>query len=199
MDRSDPTATESGRAPIAPERVETARMVAERIRLNHGPELERLLMDPRVTPTMWARDEPITPADCEAGLRDKLRHWENHGFGQWLWRDRESGEMVGRGGPQWTTASGKDEVEIGWVIVPEHWRQGLATELAWASLEVAFGPLGLAEVIAYTLPHNVASWRVMEKTGFVFEREIEWVGLRHLLYRRRAEAPALPGTPTPEA
>lgn len=155
-------------------------------------------MDPRVTPTLWARDEPITPADCEAGLRDKLRHWEGYGFGQWLWRDRASGEMVGRGGPQWTNASGTDEVEIGWVIVPERWRQGFATELAWASLDVAFGPLELDEVIAYTLPENVASWRVMEKTGFVFEREIEYVGLRHLLYRRRAGAPSPPTGSTPE-
>jgi len=199
MDRTDQSSAAAGRAPIAPERVETDRMVGERISPEHGPELERLLMDPRVTPTLWARDEPITPADCEAGLSDKLRHWESYGFGQWLWRDRASGEMVGRGGPQWTNASGKDEIEIGWVIVPERWREGLATELARASLDVAFGPLGLDEVIAYTLPDNVASWRVMEKTGFVFEREIEYVGLRHVLYRRRADPVGPSRTATPEA
>ncbi len=165
-------------------------MIGERLELEHGPELERLLMDPRVTPTLWAKDEPITPEDVESGLRDKLRHWDSYGFGQWLWRDRETGEMVGRGGPQWTNASGTDEIEIGWVVVPELWGQGLATELAAASVEVAFGALGLGEVIAYTLPDNIGSWRVMEKTGFVYEREIEYVGLRHLLYRRRARAQA---------
>jgi RimJ/RimL family protein N-acetyltransferase len=100
-------------------------------------------------------------------------------------RDRETGEMVGRGGPQWTNASGVGEIEIGWVIVPERWGGGLATELAWASLEVAFGPLGLDEVIAYALPDNIASLRVMEKTGFVYEREIVAAGLPHVLYRRR--------------
>jgi RimJ/RimL family protein N-acetyltransferase len=187
MARFEPIPAGAGRAAIAPERIETARMVGERIRPEHGPDLQRLIMDPRVTPTLWARDEPITPEDCESSLQEKLRHWQSCGFGQWLWLDRASGEMVGRGGPQWTNASGKDEIEIGWVIVPERWRQGLATELAWASLEVCFGPLGCEEVIAYTLPGNVASWRVMEKTGFVYEREIVHVGLTHLLYRRRAE------------
>ena len=41
-------------------------------------------------------------------------------------------------------------------------------------------------MIAITLPDNVASRRVMEKTGFVYEREIRHVGLAHVLYRRRA-------------
>ena len=187
MDRPEPAPVKAGRGAISPERIETARMRGERLRLDHGPELEHLLLDPRITPTMWARDEPPTREDIKAGLRDKLRHWESYGFGQWLLRDRASGEMVGRGGPQWTRASGTDEVEIGWVIVPERWGEGLATELAWASLEVAFGPLELREVIAYTLPHNVASRRVMEKTGFAYEREIVHEGLRHVLYRRRVD------------
>jgi [ribosomal protein S5]-alanine N-acetyltransferase len=176
----------ASRPPIAPQRLETDRMVGERLTLEHAPELRRLLFDPRVMPTMWGQDEPMTEADFRAGMIDKLAHWERHGFGQWLLRDRSSGEMVGRGGPQWTYASGIDEVEIGWVIVPARWRQGLATELAWASLDVAFGPLGRREVIAYTLPDNVASRRVMEKTGFVYEREIVFVALRHVLYRKRA-------------
>jgi ribosomal-protein-alanine N-acetyltransferase len=197
MDRPESTPVSDGhsraettagfpREPIAPERIETERMIGERLRLEHGPDLERLLMDPRVTPTMWARDEPITPTDVRAGLRGKLRHWESYGFGQWLMRDRQTGEMVGRGGPQWTSASGDNEVEIGWVIVPERWGEGLATELARASLAVAFGPLGLTEVIAYTLPDNTGSRRVMEKTGFVYDREIVYEGLRHVLYRRCA-------------
>jgi RimJ/RimL family protein N-acetyltransferase len=45
--------------------------------------------------------------------------------------------------------------------------------------------MDLQEVIAYALPHNIASRRVMEKTGFIFEREIVYEQLRHVLYRRR--------------
>ena len=160
-------------------------MVGERLSLDHEAELIRLLLDPRVAPTMWSPGVRPTPEAVSAGLRDKLAHWERHGFGQWFFRDCVNGEMVGRGGPQWTNASGTDEVEIGWVIVPERWGEGLATEFAGASLEVAFGPLKLDDVIAYTLPDNVASRRVMEKTGFVYEREFVHEGLRHVLYRRR--------------
>lgn len=185
MAQSESPLAAGGRPPIAPERLETERMICERVRRDHQQDLERLLMDPRITPTLWARERPITTEDVAASLEDKLRHWENYGFGQWVLRDRTTGEMLGRGGPQWTYASGIHEIELGWVIIPERWGQGLATELARASLDVAFGPMDLQEVIAYALPHNIASRRVMEKTGFIFEREIVYEQLRHVLYRRR--------------
>ena len=173
-------------APIAPERIETARMVGERLALEHEDDLVKLLLDPRVAQTMWWPDEAQTRVNVRAGLKRKLLHWEHHGFGQWLFRDSVTGAMVGRGGPQYTLASGRQEVEIGWVIVPERWGEGLATELARGSLEVAFGPLALEEVIAYTQPDNRASRRVMEKAEFRYEREIVVRGRRHVLYRRRA-------------
>jgi ribosomal-protein-alanine N-acetyltransferase len=161
-------------------------MVGERLALNHQDKLVELLLDPRVAKTMWSPHETRTREDVRAGLQRKLAHWERHGFGQWMFRDRATGAMVGRGGPQHTMASGRDEIELGWVIVPERWGQGLATELARASLEVAFSALALEEVIAYTQPDNFASRRVMEKSGFAFEREITFEAQRFVLYRQSA-------------
>ncbi|MBV9682037.1 MAG: GNAT family N-acetyltransferase, partial [Solirubrobacterales bacterium] len=48
---------------------------------------------------------------------------------------------------------------------------------------VVLGPLALREVIAYTQPDNLASRRVMEKSGFSFEREIMFKAQRFVLYR----------------
>ncbi len=62
---------------------------------------------------------------------------------------------------------------------------GLATELARASVDVAFGPLELEQIVAFTPPDNVASRRVMEKAGFAYERDILHVGLPHVLYKLR--------------
>jgi ribosomal-protein-alanine N-acetyltransferase len=93
--------------------------------------------------------------------------------------------MVGRGGLQHTFVAGVNEIEVAWAIVPQRWGEGLATELARAAVDVAFDDLGLNQLVAFTLPSNVASRRVMEKAGFIFEREIVHVGLPHVLYRRR--------------
>jgi RimJ/RimL family protein N-acetyltransferase len=167
------------------ERVQTERMVLERLRLEHAPEQVRLLLDPRVSATLWARAELPTEADVLDGLSAKVDHWDRHGFGMWLARDRDTGEMVGRGGLQYTYTAGLNDIEAGWALVPERWGQGLATELAHACVEVGFEQLGLLELVAFTLPDNVASRRVMERTGFTYERDIVHAGLPHVLYRRR--------------
>jgi [ribosomal protein S5]-alanine N-acetyltransferase len=65
----------------------------------------------------------------------------------------------------------------------DHWNQGFATEMARASLDVGFGTLGFSEIDSWTLPINLASQRVMEKLGFQYERDFEFAGLTHRVYR----------------
>ncbi len=165
------------------ERVETTRIVAVRLGPDDLDDIARLLCDPRVARTLSPTGLPLTDKEVLTGHDEKLRHWEDFGFGLWLLRDRSSGEFLGRGGLQHTWATGEAEVEVGWAIVPERWGHGLATELARVAIEVAFGPLSLLDVIAYTRPDNHASRRVMEKTGFVFERSLIVENLEHVLYR----------------
>jgi [ribosomal protein S5]-alanine N-acetyltransferase len=169
------------------ERIETARMLGERLAPEHARELAALLGDPRVARTLSPTEGPRSEARVREIVASQAAAWELDGIGMWLLRDRADGAMVGRGGLQHTLATGSDEVEIGWAIVPERWGQGLATELAHASIEVAFGELQLDSVIAYSLVSNGASRRVMEKAGLVYERDFEHVSLPHVIYRRRRE------------
>jgi [ribosomal protein S5]-alanine N-acetyltransferase len=48
---------------------------------------------------------------------------------------------------------------------------------------LGLGRLGLAGLVARTLPTNRASRRVMEKVGFGYERDTVHAGLTHVLYR----------------
>jgi ribosomal-protein-alanine N-acetyltransferase len=172
---------------LAPAILDTPRMSGEPIGPEHEAEIAELILDPRVYRTLWPFPTAPSRVDVQASLVDKRDHWERHGFGLWLLRDRATGLMVGRGGLQYTDAIGGFAVEAAWTIVPERWGQGLATELALASVAVAFEALDLRELIAITLPDNLASRRVMEKAGFGYDRCIEHVGLTHVLYRRGRE------------
>lgn len=169
---------------IAPTRLQTPRMVGEPLGPEHEEEVAELTLNPRVYRTLWPWSVAPTRADVLSGLRDKRAHWERHGFGLWLLRDRVTGDLAGRGGLQYTDAIGGYAVEAAWAITPDRWGQGLATEIAQASVGVAFEALGLNEIIAITLPDNAASRRVMVKAGFVYDRDVEHAGLAHLLYRR---------------
>jgi len=165
------------------DRVETEHLILERLRPEHVAEVSILMRDPRVAKTLTPTGEPLSDSEVLESHRAKLSHWGRYGFGLWLLRDRRTGEMVGRGGLQHTYVGGANEVEVGWAIVPDRWGEGLATELARAAVEVAKDHLGLDQIVAFTLPDNIASRRVMEKAGFVYERDIVHAGLPHVLYR----------------
>ena len=109
------------------------------------------------------------------------------GYGLWTLRDRESGAFVGRGGIQPVTIDGVDEVELGYALRPEWWGRGLATEVSRAALKLAFERLELPNVVAFTMPTNARSRRVIERLGFTFERDIVWSELPHVLFRLRRE------------
>src|SRR5579884_2249354 len=136
------------------ERVETTRLVCERLRMEHLPEVSRLLGNPRVSEWLWPHGGP-SEQELTDSTREKERHWERHGFGLWLLRDIRTRDTVGWGGLQWTYISELNQVEVAWAITPERWGQGLATEMAQAAIAAAFGPLGLEELIAFTLPGNL--------------------------------------------
>ncbi len=162
------------------ETYQTERLVAERLSADHLDDLLRMNRDPKVMATLGG----VRPDEqTEQYLRDNLGHWERYGFGIWALRDGTDGRFVARAGLRHTRVGGNDEVELAYALRSEYWGRGLATELAVAAVAVGFERLGLEDIVAFTLPTNLASWRVMEKAGFEYERDVVHVELSHVLYR----------------
>jgi RimJ/RimL family protein N-acetyltransferase len=126
-----------------------------------------------------------TDDEMRAAHARNLSHWQCHGFGLWSFCDR-AGDFVGRGGLRLFLVDGRAELELAYVLRAEHWGRGYATEIARASVEAGFAELRAESIVAFTLPGNTASRRVMEKAGFGYERDFDhapW-GM-HVLYRIR--------------
>jgi RimJ/RimL family protein N-acetyltransferase len=158
-------------------------MRGERLGPEHLAVVAPILADPRVGATMGGVQ---TAAQVAEHLAAVAAGWERDGFGYWMFFETATGDPIARGGLARTEFDGQPEVEVGWTVTPERWGEGFATELGAAALEVAFGPLGLSDVVAFTLPHNVSSRRVMEKLEFVYEKTAPYkVYGDHLLYRKR--------------
>jgi RimJ/RimL family protein N-acetyltransferase len=170
--------TTTGRAP---ESFTTARLRAERPTGADEDFLVATWTDPRVTAWLGG------PRDAES-VRGTLarwdRLWDEQGYGPWMLFDRESGDAVG-----WVllhpivfggTVGG---IEVGWTIVADRWREGLATEAAARVVDIAFSACGLDDLVSGTMTDNAASRGVMEKVGFRFDRELEHAGLPHVVYR----------------
>jgi len=142
-----------------------------------------------------------TFAESEEMLGRARRHWAEHGFGWWVVERRADGAFLGIAGllrPGFE-AHCTPCVEVGWRLAAEAWGQGYATEAARASLRHGFRTLAprLEEILAFTVPANARSRRVMDHLGMRHDPadDFDHPGLpeghplrRHLLYRLSREA-----------
>lgn len=164
----------------------TARLAAEQIAPMHLGEICRLHRDPRVMKTLSADGTILPDAVTRDRLQQEVEHWEQHGFGLWVFRHRSDGRFIGRGGLKRYRIEDQSEIGLAYAVLSDYWGQGFATEMAEASLGIGFEELGFPEVASWTLPANRASQRVMAKLGFRYEREFLFAGLPHLFYRLSA-------------
>jgi len=143
---------------------------------------------------------PMSRAESDAWAARLQAHIDTHGWGFWAVERRAAPGCIGAVGLMhipWQVpwqAAFTPAIEIGWRIAPAAQRQGFAEEAARVALAAGFGPLGLDEILAFTVPANEPSWRLMAKLGmapagrFDHPRLPEGHPLRpHLLYRLRRE------------
>jgi RimJ/RimL family protein N-acetyltransferase/GrpB-like predicted nucleotidyltransferase (UPF0157 family) len=169
---------------VYPERLETARLVLTRPTEADWPEVTAMHSDPRVMATLGGLR---SAEELQAGNLRLLAFWQNDGFGWWIVRHRPDGRFVGRGGLRRLNVNGRDEIELGYGLATEFWGQGLATELAAASVKAGFEALEVPDLVCFTLTTNLRSQRVMQKLGFRFERHGEYANMPHVFYRLRRE------------
>lgn len=161
--------------------IETEQLLLRQWRDEDLAPYARMCADPEVMrylPAVLTRDESALQ------IEGFVRHWEERGFGLWAVEERASDEFVGFIGlaqhEDW--AIDEHNVEVGWRLDRRFWGRGLATEGAIASLRYGFETLGLERIISITDPRNVASRRVMEKAGLLYQGEVRWRGFDDVWY-----------------
>jgi RimJ/RimL family protein N-acetyltransferase len=160
--------------------LETERLRLRRYRPDDLDDLHAMLSDAE-----HMRWYPA-PFDLEASTRWFERTMESyaiHGFGLLIVEDRVTAEFLGTAGPTIQVVERVEEVEIGWHTRPGRKGEGIAPEAAAAARDWAFASLPVDHLIALVRPENVASGRVAEKLGMRVDREVDYKGLRHRVYR----------------
>ncbi|MGA2807270.1 MAG: GNAT family N-acetyltransferase [Terracidiphilus sp.] len=173
----------------------TGRLLLRRWRDADREPFQRLNADPRVMECMPG----LLTAKQSNEMIDRIeQHFERRGFGLFAAELLENSVFLGFIGlavPSFD-ASFMPAVEIGWRLSADYWGRGLATEGAQAVIQHAFGGLGLAGLVSFTVPENQRSRRVMEKLGMVRDpaEDFDHPRLpeghplrRHVLYRLNRE------------
>jgi RimJ/RimL family protein N-acetyltransferase len=153
----------------------------------------------------WYEAEPPTLEEVEEWAATRGDAWRYQGVHKWIAYDRESGEVVGRGGlsrppvdddwgqlyaflpdEPWVREAHPDPrpfiahrhwLENGWALRGRFRGRGYATEIGRAGLEYAFDVLGVQAVVSIAIRHNLSSRAVMERLGMRPVGEIRSRGL----------------------
>lgn len=106
-------------------------------------------------------------AAMDAWVAAARTHWEDHGFGPWVVELPGEAPFIGVVGLSNLRFAlpFAPAVEAAWRLAHRYWGKGYAYEAARAAIDDGFARLGLREIVAFTVPANVASRRVMEKLG----------------------------------
>jgi ribosomal-protein-alanine N-acetyltransferase len=128
----------------------------------------------------FPKGDGYTHEESKKSLIAILKHWGKHGFGIWGIVDKANGALIGRCGLNKIDET--SEVEVDFVLTPNSWGKGYATEAAKAALEYGFQRLKLQNIIALAKPDNTASRRVIEKIGMQFKRYAEYWGITCAYY-----------------
>ena len=92
------------------------------------------------------------------------------GYGFWAAVEKSTRRFVGWFHLRPAERAQLGEVELGYRLRRSAWRKGYATEGSRALIQKGFAELGVKRVFASTMVVNVASRRVMEKSGLRFVR-----------------------------
>jgi RimJ/RimL family protein N-acetyltransferase len=95
---------------------------------------------------------------------------------------KATGEFIGTCGIEPFDLEGHPQLELGYRLCLKFWGNGYAREAAQAMLKYGFDDLKLAKIMAFVLPQNRASVKILEQLGFRYLRDFVHASLAHRLY-----------------
>ncbi|MCB2067680.1 MAG: GNAT family N-acetyltransferase [Erythrobacter sp.] len=119
----------------------------------------------------------VADDSMRAQVQARLEGYQrDHGHTFWVVERKADGELLGFCGLKRSNQAGGPQgmMEVGWRLREDAWGHGYAKEAAVASLSVAFDRFPVDEVIALTVPRNVASWGLMLRLGMQRREDLDF-------------------------
>ena len=120
--------------------------------LNGNPEVVRYIRPAK------------TKAECDLFLKEIIEAYKNAPlYGRWAVQEKSSNDFVGSFAL--IPVEGRDEMQVGYALLPAYWGRGYATELCRAGLAYVFTQTSIDPIYAYAEAANEASHSVLLKAG----------------------------------
>jgi len=164
---------------------ETERLIIREIVPTDLEAMFELHSDPDVH--VYLKNQTITSREKMMEIINSIRQqYVDFGVGRWAMINKETKEFIGWTGLQFVikeTNSHRNFYDLGYRLLKKFWRQGYATESAFASVEYAFEKLNLTEVYAMADMRNDGSNKILKNVGLKFIETFDFEGIKHNWYK----------------
>ncbi len=123
-----------------------------------------------------------TYTQCKKSLEEWVIPSYKSGLGLFVLIEKETGIRIGHAGLVKQNIDGKEEIEIGYWLLPQYWGKGYAKEAAAAFRDYGFQALRINRLISLINPNHPASIFVARKTGLSYEKTTSFHGMDVLVY-----------------
>ena len=160
--------------------IETPRLLLRPFTLDDIDASIELNSDPKVMQYIVGEGEP-TRENVRSLIEDRtLLDYEKYGYGRHAIVHKADNRMIGFTGLKYL--DDLKEVDVGYRLHSDYWRQGLAYEATQPTVDWGFNELGLKRIVAGALPGNAASIALMKKLGMHFEKTFLEEGHEMVMY-----------------
>ena len=145
--------------------LETDRLIIRFTSVDDFDNILALRSDPEVQ--KYTTQPPATKNDVQRFLGMIIPYQEKHGHGMASVFEKNTGEFVGQAGIFHIGHYDlQPEIEIGYRFHVKYWGKGFATEVTRALVAWGFNNLNIDTIVSFVVTENIASRRVLEKSGF---------------------------------
>lgn len=113
-------------------------------------------------------DSPFRNRKEAALFLTNYPNYKRDGYGRWAVCNQETDEFLGWCGLRKSQDSG--QVDIGFRFYKKHWGKGYASAATKLCVNFGFNTLQLEQIVGNAYAENKASIRVLEKCGFIFQK-----------------------------
>jgi ribosomal-protein-alanine N-acetyltransferase len=174
----------------------TTDVTFRRLREDDADHLFTVLGDPQVM--RFSLRGPLPRDDMPRWLNHLIKDYADGKPSQYAVLDRGDGQFLGFCGLMpFQDPDEQAEHEIGYRFRPFCWNKGIATQAVRSTLTYMFGQFPLPAIAAVVEKENIASVRVLQKTGFKYIKDTLYHDIpvmKYLITRAALPQPRAGGT-----
>lgn len=158
--------------------LETDRFLLRELTVDDAMSFYELNENPKVI--QYTGDRSFESVEEALSFLQNYKDYEENGYGRWAVIDKSNNEFLGWCGLKYDPS--KEETDLGFRFFEKFWNRGVATESAIACLKYGLDQLKIKKIVGRAMSENIASIKVLQKLGFIFDKEFDFDGHKGVIY-----------------